>query len=305
MGNLSAPPDPTPGARERSARPGSSALFTADEHQPFAFDFEGEVGALLVHGFAGTPAEMRPLGEALVDIGIGAYGPLLPGFGAELHRLGDVDASHWLEAAGNAWHMVRRRYRTALLIGFSLGGALSLQLAARWPPARLILLAPVWRPLGPVWPAGALLPLACRVVPSFAPFRGVNFTNPSVRAFFARAAADLNLDDPRVQAAVRHHTRLPTRSFLHLWRVAMGVPAAARLVDAPTMFIQGRRDWAVRPHDTRALRRKLRGPTTLHEVDAGHLLTDPRGPAWDTVRSLVLAYASETQSAEQPLLQTR
>ena len=54
--------------------------------------------ALLLHGFPGTPAELRPLGQALAFAGVRAQAPLLPGFGPAMQRLGDVGAREWLAA---------------------------------------------------------------------------------------------------------------------------------------------------------------------------------------------------------------
>jgi carboxylesterase len=296
---MTRPPDAVR-ARGRGASIGAEAriprLFAAEEHRPFAFGDAGRVGALLLHGFAGTPAEMRPLGQALAEVGIDAYGPLLPGFGAQIHRLGDVDGDDWLAAAADAWAEVRRAYPTTVLVGFSMGGALALQLAARWAPERLVLLAPLWRLLGPAWPAGALLPLAGRVMPTFSPFRGADFHHPEVRGFFARAAADLDLDDPVVQRAVRTHARVPTRSFAHLWRVALQGGRAARRVAVPTLVIQGRADRAVFVRDTRALVRRLAGPVDLREVAWGHQIVDPRAAVWPEVRDGVVDFARPATS---------
>ena len=61
----------------------SLKLFTDEKHLPFTF--EGENAAvLMIHGFLGTPAEMRPLAEKLLEAGVSVHAPLLPGFGAEI-----------------------------------------------------------------------------------------------------------------------------------------------------------------------------------------------------------------------------
>ena len=50
--------------------------------QPFFFP-EGEHAVLLMHGFTGSPAHMRKLGEALHARGFAVRGILLPGHGGE------------------------------------------------------------------------------------------------------------------------------------------------------------------------------------------------------------------------------
>jgi pimeloyl-ACP methyl ester carboxylesterase len=172
-----------------------------------------------------------------------------------------------------------------------MGGALALRLAAEWPPDRLVLVAPLWRLLGPAWPFGALLPLVQHLVPSIGLLdHGSALDNPELRQFFARAAPDLDLDRPEVRAELRQHVRLPTAAIAQLWRLAIGSGAAARRVRVPTLILQGQADRVVRPNDTRALVGRLAGRVQLHELAAGHLLLDPTTSAWEHVRELVLSF---------------
>ena len=60
--------------------------FLGDEHRDFMRQ-GGPPAAVLVHGFPGTPAEMRPLADVLSDAGWTVRAPLLPGFGAQIETL--------------------------------------------------------------------------------------------------------------------------------------------------------------------------------------------------------------------------
>ena len=104
------------------------SFFTGEAHQSFDLH-AGPVGALLIHGFMGSPKEMRPLAHALVEAGVSARGVQLPGFGPDRARLEtvrvgytrrlttrlggplvlhEVAAGHLLGAAdGPAWPTVR------------------------------------------------------------------------------------------------------------------------------------------------------------------------------------------------------
>ena len=55
--------------------------YQAPEHQPFLWRGHHTAAALLIHGFPGTPAEMRPAAQALHSAGLTVQGLLLPGFG--------------------------------------------------------------------------------------------------------------------------------------------------------------------------------------------------------------------------------
>lgn len=62
--------------------PESLQPYNTPEHRPFTLG-EGAGAALLIHGFPGTPAEVRPLAQALSERGWKVRAPLLPGFGTE------------------------------------------------------------------------------------------------------------------------------------------------------------------------------------------------------------------------------
>jgi carboxylesterase len=96
--------------------------FRGDEHQPFYWN-GGQPAALLVHGFPGTPAEMRPLGTALHEAGWTVYGPLLPGFGPQIETIFERDYTEWIAAVEATLAELQQKHRPVLLVGHSLGNA--------------------------------------------------------------------------------------------------------------------------------------------------------------------------------------
>jgi carboxylesterase len=67
---------------------------------PEPFDFfpahDNAPGLLLIHGFTGTPAELRYLGQGLAGEGIGAHGPVLEGHCTRVEDLGRTTWREWL-----------------------------------------------------------------------------------------------------------------------------------------------------------------------------------------------------------------
>ncbi len=100
--------------------------------EPFTIG-EGPVGILLVHGLTGSPASMRPIGEWLADNGLAVEGVRLPGHGTNLDDLRTRRWTEWTDEAGRGLDELRRRARTVVVFGQSLGGAIVLALAASRP----------------------------------------------------------------------------------------------------------------------------------------------------------------------------
>jgi len=267
--------------------------FAGPEHHPFRFD-AGPDQALLIHGFMGTPRELRPLGEAVAAAGTTARGILLPGFGPDLARLRRVGAREWVAAAAAAWGETRAAAggARAVMIGFSMGGAVALAVAAAAsrPPDRLVLLAPHWRFADR---RAVALPVMKYVIREFRPYAGADFDDPRVRHGFAQSHPGVDLDDPAVREQLRREAVLPTATLDELRKASAAGGRAARRVQTPTLVIQGRQDSTVLPGDTRRLVGRLAGPAELHEVEADHMLVVPDRPAWPEVRDLVVRFATE------------
>lgn len=70
-----------------------------------AFYFaSGPVGCLFIHGFMGSAAEMRLMGEYLAEKGFTVSGPLLPGHGTEPKDLTSVKRQDWWAAVEKSFY---------------------------------------------------------------------------------------------------------------------------------------------------------------------------------------------------------
>ena len=98
--------------------------------EAFAFD-GGPIGALLLHGFTGSPASMRPLGEFLRSKGFAVAGPRLPGHGTSHHDLATTTWQDWFTEAEAALTDLTARCSGVICVGLSMGGALSIHVASK------------------------------------------------------------------------------------------------------------------------------------------------------------------------------
>ncbi len=96
---------------------------------PWSSDGDDSVGVLLLHGFTGSPASMRPWGEALADRGWTVRVPRLPGHGTRWQDMNITTWQDWYaEADRNLLELIARCERV-YVCGLSMGGALTLRLA--------------------------------------------------------------------------------------------------------------------------------------------------------------------------------
>lgn len=235
---------------------------------------ESKKRALLLHGFPGTPAELRPVAKFLLTLGFQVQVPLLPGFGVEIGNLGRTKWQDWVGATTDAWRELAKGAEKTVLLGFSVGGAVALNAVApntgaQAQPDRLVLIAPFWRLSDS---RARLLPLLQFAVPQLRPFQGADFTSEVVRAQFERLEPTLDLSDPTVQRTLREEVVLPTSSLLEVQRLGRSAYRLAPGVTAPTLIFHGRGDTTALAADTRRLALRLGGPITFFELEGDHQL---------------------------------
>ena len=117
---------------------------------PFTLEGRGDAACLLLHGFTGSPWDVRPLGEALAARGLHVHAPRLPGHGTRPSAMAHVGRADWEAAAADAL-LGLSGFRHVFVGGLSMGALLAVLLAARRPErvAGLALMAPALRFKGP------------------------------------------------------------------------------------------------------------------------------------------------------------
>ena len=295
--------------------------FTDPVHQPF-FLGGGSAAALLVHGFPGTPAEMRPLAETLHEQGWTVQGILLPGFGSRFAEILERGYGDWLEAVGQALQTLKQKYSPVLLIGYSLGGALSLGAAARFQPDGLVLLSPFWR-LGT--PLQRLIGTVLRpFLPRyFRPLRKADFHDPKLQQSLHDFFPGIDPHDAEVQSWLRD-LQVPISVIDQIMKTGKQGYRSARSVVNPTLVVQGAEDELVRPQNTQmlverlasadgqaaahaaanrtAVNRGLRPPEGIIrylEIPGGHNIIDRDEPSWDRLEGALIEFSRSVRDGER------
>lgn len=96
-------------------------------------DEHGRTGVVLTHGFTGNPRATTPLGQLLQQRGHTVDVVRLPGHGTTVRDLARTRYADWRRAVGEALDRAVADCDRVVLVGHSMGGTLSLDLASARP----------------------------------------------------------------------------------------------------------------------------------------------------------------------------
>lgn len=189
-------------------------------------------GAVLIHGFSGSPYQMRDIGEFLNKHGISTFIIRLPGHGSRLEYFAQARFEDWIGAVHKGVDELKQRCRGVVLVGRSFGGTLALLEAYGRSDsiAGIVLIAtPAPRPMYRV--QDALLPVA-------------GIFRKSIHKMWARPEEN----EERKQQG--RYLELPLAS-LHQFFLTMERIRAANLrnLQTPVMIVQGMKDEQAKPRN--------------------------------------------------------
>lgn len=104
-----------------------------------------DAACLLVHGFAGSPFDVEHLAPPLQELGCHTDIPTLPGHCTSIEDFRTTFFADWLGHAEARLKLLLREYSKVFLIGFSMGAAICLSLASRYPVAGTVALSAPWQ----------------------------------------------------------------------------------------------------------------------------------------------------------------
>ncbi len=213
----------------------------------------GRVGALLCHGFTGTPQSLRPWAEHLAAADVTVALPRLPGHGTTLAEANVTHWEDWYAELDRHLALLRERCDDVFVMGLSMGGTLAIRLAEEHGAdiAGLVLVNPS---LLTKRPDRFLLPVLRWVLPTYA---GI--------------ASDIKKDGP-VELA---YDRIPVKAAYQMSRLWLTTRADLAKVTQPILVFRSTEDHVVEPDSCRMLREKV-SSTDVREVvleDSYHVAT--------------------------------
>lgn len=251
-----------------------------------------KLGVVLVHGLLASPAELRSFGEALRDEGFPVIGVRLAGHGTSPWDLRDRSWQDWMDSVRSGYRLLAPLVEEICLVGFSLGGVLSLRLAAENPSG-----------LAGVASVAAPIKLRNRNLGFIPMVHGAN--KLAERTNFGEGPMPFLLNESEHPEINYRH--LPVRAVYEL-RKAMGdLQRHLPGVTCPVSVIQGDSDHIVDPASARIIHECVASARKqLHwiETDRHGILSDDiggcHGRILDFVSSLEAASLDEKQGARQP-----
>lgn len=248
--------------------------------EPFFFP-GGPTGCLLIHGFTGSPKEMRWMGEYLSAEGYTVAGIRLAGHATRPEDLLRTRWQDWLASVEDGWHLLNSALaytpatqRRIFVMGLSMGGVLALlfgsqRYAKRCPVAGVVAMSTLFE-----MPKDWRLPY----------IRLFSLLQPEV----AKGPPDWHNSD----AAQDHvdYPAYPTRSIIQLRELLAEMRSALPQVLVPTLLIHSREDTSATPENMDKIYQQLGTPNKqkLWVENSGHVIT--REPERQTVFQAAAAF---------------
>ena len=198
-----------------------------EQLQPFRIR-GGTRGCVLIHGFAGTPPEMRGLGEFLAARGYDVIGPLLAGHGLTPEAMAQTRWPDWARSVEAAVDALRRDCQEVFVCGQSLGGTLALHLAATRPDLK------------------GVVAMGAMTAPAF--FRDWRITMIRGLKYVVRwhvPPDDCDLGDPNAVNLLHSYARRPTVCIDSTMQLGRLLERELPQVTIPALVMQGRHDRTV------------------------------------------------------------
>ena len=242
--------------RVRLGDPGATGVVSGAE--PIMLRGDGPMSVLALHGFGDTPQSLAYLARALHARGWTVHVPLLPGHGRTIDEFAESTGGQWLEGARRELDVLRAHGGRIAIVGQSMGGALTVLLAAGATDIdACVLLSPLlsltstmrrgarsWRLVGVIWP-------------------------------YVDSTDERSVRDPVERARSRGYGALPVRLLPALVAIVQRARAMLAQLASPTLVIQSTDDNRVTVDGTDSAFRLINAEDKrlVWKSGAGHVLS--------------------------------
>jgi len=194
--------------------------------EPFFFP-GGKTGCLLIHGFTGTPFEMRELGQHLAKKGYSVLAPRLFAHATSQEDMQRARWRDWVASVEDGYDLLRGACDRVIPIGLSLGGLLTIIAAARYEVAGAVVMSTPYKPPDP-----RMRPLHA-VAPLLTLFWRFNPKGPG------------DWHDKQAEASHMEYPQNPVRGGAEVYEMLLEARRALPQIRCPILIVQSRQDATV------------------------------------------------------------
>jgi carboxylesterase len=218
----------------------------------------GQPGCLLIHGFTGSPKEMRWMGEYLSEQGYPCLGIRLTGHATRPEDMIRSRYTDWVASVEDGYHFLSGVTDRIYLVGLSMGGVLSLLMSTKLDVVGVVAMStPYHIPYDyPAW--------AMKLASKFMPYQPKSKEVPGASWF-----------DKEAYAEQVSYPQNPVRSAAELQLLLEEMRTALPSVDMPVLLIHSENDTYVLPENMEHIYSNLGASdkTKLYVTEAGHVVT--------------------------------
>jgi len=195
------------------------------------------IGVLVLHGFTSHIHCVDPILPGLDEMGVPYRFPILKGHGTRPEDMENATADDWYKDAENALLDLYKDAEKVIVVGLSMGGAMSLDLAAyhRDKVAGVVAIAAAVKVADPLAPLSPLLAGLVRFWPSPGAFN----------------------DKELEKKENKNYNKFSTKAFASLYRYIKGTKNRLSFIKAPILILQSKKDTVVSPDSAKIIYSKV------------------------------------------------
>ena len=223
--------------------------------EPFFFP-GGPIGCVLIHGFTGSPKEMRGMGEYLSEKKITVLGIRLAGHATNPTDMIRCRWQDWTASVEDGFYCLQDMCKVVFLCGLSMGGILSLICGTYLPVKGIVAMStPYSLPndfrLKFIKPLSILVP----------------WINKGESDFKDKASEQFHIAYPQY----------PTRSIAELYHLTKILPHSLNKVTKPVLLINSKSDLTVPLEQSGEIEIHLKNSSAVERIvlkTSGHVITE-------------------------------
>lgn len=230
--------------------------------EPFLFP-GSKTGVLLIHGFTGTPKEMRKLGEYLhQEYNFTTLGIRLSGHASQPEDMIRSTYQDWLASVEDGYYLLKNQVDRIIVMGLSMGGVLALRTASMFPFSGVVAMSTPYK------------------LPDDPRLRHIEWLS-RIAAFVPKGPGEPGDGWFDKTAAAEHvsYPQNPLHAIGQLDKLIHEMQAALPLINVPVFLVHSRNDEYVYKESMPCIYEKL--VTAQKEMvwveGAGHVITEDAG----------------------------